>query len=418
MGAGHLKCLTSVGIIFVSCGVHAVLHAWPLQRQADVHAFLVLPTAMPLAATMLHANPLPLQEADALRQSIEEAIARLGAAVAWLSKDLPLNDRPVVTLVTAASVPPGTAAAAASSTLGSGLQGSSGGGLAAVGAAVPDDADEQIVATFPRLRQTLEVPALQPQPVPPASDGSSGKGAAGGAPAGPAEGAASPPGELAVRVWLHSPLGPAVATISEQQLRQSAAAGGAPISVVAAPHTEADEAPPPIGRDKLEVVLQFAASQPLPRSPSRYPHQGSSASTAPAAAAVQPAGTTPLHAMLAVLAVPLLSAWLQLMLSDGQPAINVLQSVAFLVSSLAAVVGIVVLQLRRPATLFPAPQVRCNADVGASSLASGGLAAMMAEHRGARSVWVTKLTAVSPRVPCPAGTACPAASLAPHPAAR
>lgn len=312
--------------------------------------------------------PLPaLQDAAALRQAIEEAIARLGAAVAWLSKDLPLNDRPVVTLVTAAVLAPGEAAAAASSFPGGSLRGSSGGGLAAMGAEVPDDADEQIVATFPRLRQPLDVPALLPLPGPPASS-SSGSKAAGGssAPAAAAE-EVSPPGELAVRVWLHSPLGPAVATISEQQLRQSAEAGGAPVCVVAAPHQEDDQPPLPIGRDKLEVVLQFAASQPVPRSPSRTLRQLSSTGpagapgTTGAAAAAQPAaGASVLPAMLAVLAVPLLSAWLQLIVSAGTPAIHVLQSVAFLVSSLAAIVGIVVLQVARVrlGAVVPAQQVR------------------------------------------------------------
>lgn len=306
--------------------------------------------------------PLPaLQEAAALRQAIEEAIARLGAAVAWLSKDLPLNDRPVVTLVTAAVLAPGAAAAAASSFPGGSLHGSSGGGLAAMGAELPDDADEQIVATFPRLRQPLDVPALLPLPGPPVSS-SSGSKAAGGssAPAAAAE-EASPPGELALRVWLHSPLGPAVATISEQQLRQSAEAGGAPVCVVAAPHQEDDQPPVPMGRDKLEVVLQFAASKPVPRSPSRTLRQLSSAGAAGAAAAAQPTGgASVLPAMLAVLAVPLLSAWLQLIVSAGTPAIHVLQSVAFLVSSLAAIVGIVVLQLARVrlGAVAPAEQVR------------------------------------------------------------
>ncbi|PRW59356.1 DEAD box RNA helicase isoform B [Chlorella sorokiniana] len=302
------------------------------------------------------------QEAAVLRQAIEEAIARLGAAVAWLSKDLPLNDRPVVTLVTAAVLPPGAAAAAASSYPGSSLRGSSGGGLATLGAGMPDDAEEAIVATFPRLRQPLDVPALQPQPSPAASGGSSGKTALSGK--GPAVAAAAAPeaapaGELAVRVWLHSPLGPAVATISEQQLRQSAEAGGAPVSVVAAPHQEEDQLPLPIGRDKLEVVLQFAASQPVPRSPSRhlYPQSSGAGAAAAAAAAGQPAGgASMLPAMLALLAVPLLAAWLQLILSAGTPAINVLQSVAFLVSSLAAIVGIVVLQLSRARLAMPPVQ--------------------------------------------------------------
>ncbi len=304
---------------------------------------------------------LDSQEAAALRQAIEDAIARLGAAVAWLSKDLPLNDRPVVTLVTAAAVAPGAAAAAASSFPSSSLRGSSGGGLAALGSDLPDDAEEQIVATFPRLRQALDVPALQLQPSPAASGSSGGAAAAGGkrvgttAAAADAAADAAPPGELAVRVWLHSPLGPAVATISEQQLRQSAEAGAAPVSVVAAPHQEDDQEPRPLGRDRLEVVLQFTASQPVPRSPSRTLRQLSSA--AAAAAGMPAAGSSALPGMLAVLAVPLLSAWLQLILSAGTPAINVLQSVAFLVSSLAAIVGIVVLQLGRArSAALPLPE--------------------------------------------------------------
>lgn len=277
--------------------------------------------------------------------------------MAWLSKDLPLNDRPVVTLVTAAAVAPGAAAAAASSFPSSSLRGSSGGGLVALGSDLPDDAEEQIVATFPRLRQPLDVPALQLQPSPAASGSSGGAAAAGDTRVGTTAAAAdaAPPGELAVRVWLHSPLGPAVATISEQQLRQSAEAGGAPVSVVAAPHQEDDQEPRPLGRDRLEVVLQFTASQPVPRSPSRTLRQLSSA--AAAAAGTPAAGSSALPGMLAVLAVPLLSAWLQLILSAGTPAINVLQSVAFLVSSLAAIVGIVVLQLGRArSAALPLPE--------------------------------------------------------------
>lgn len=308
-------------------------------------------------AALVHSPPPPLlQEAAALRQSIEEAIARLGAAVAWLSKDLPLNDRPVVTLVTAAAVAPGTAGASGSP--GASARSSST-GLTALGA-VLDDAEEQIVATFPRMRQPLDVPAPQPPAAPAAlSGGASGAAAGSKAADSAAEAAgAAPPSELAVHVWLHSPLGPAVATISEEQLRRSAEAGGAPICVVALPHQEEGEQPLRSAQDKLEVVLQFAASRPVPRSPSRYPRQqsGGGGATAGGEAAQPPPGGSALPAMLAVLAVPLLCAWLQLILSAGAPAISVLQSVAFLVSSLAAIVGIVVLQLGRARALVLPPQ--------------------------------------------------------------
>lgn len=274
-----------------------------------------------------------------LLQMVRDAIARLGQAVWWLTRDLPLNASPVVTMVTAL-VAPATASPRSSSrgSMGGGRGGSAANlatNLSSAGCSGEAE-DELIICTFPALRQTLEIPVLPP-PAVPATGGSGGA-------------AAAPAGQLAVRVWLHSPLGPAVAAISEAQLRRSADAGAAPVQVVAVLH-EPPEAV--VGHTKLEVILQFAASRPVARSPSRFASRRREA----AQAAPASGGT----AFLAVLAVPLLSAFLQSVLSGGMPAINVLQSVAFLVSSLAAIIGIVVLALARaqqPAAPPPAQQVR------------------------------------------------------------
>lgn len=262
----------------------------------------------------------PLQEAEALGAAIQQAIARLGQAVSWIARDLPLLDRPVITLVTAAAGPPGSTAGGAGS--------ASTADLAQAAAAAPGAPGEAIICTFPRLRAPLDVPA----------------------PAAPADGlAAGAPAELAVHVWLHSPLGPAVATLTEQQLRQSANAGGAPLSVLARPPPGYDApAAPASGGEKLQVVLQFSASLPVARSPIRWVSLGDGAASAAAAAGgggvrLSGGGIAP---VLSLLAVPLLSAWLQL-LHGGSDATTVLQSVAFLVCSLAAITGIVVLQLAR-----------------------------------------------------------------------
>lgn len=323
--------------------------------------------------TSPHHTALPLQEAAALRAAIEEAIGRLGQAVSWLSKDLPLHDRPVVTLVTATdTVPAGSCGTPGSSGNGGGRSGgasASAADLLAESVAAPE---EQIICTFPRFRAPLEVP--MPGPLAPASATSTATAAAAAA--------AVPAGQLAVHVWLHSPLGPAVATITEQQLRRSADAGGAPLSVVAQPR-EDQEAPaqlPASGGEKLEVVLQYSASRPLPRSPTRwrtlsFSRSGGTEDTAAAAAAAAAGGggngglgnggngNGGGAAMMSLLAVPLLSAWLQLIL-NGSQAINVLQWVAFLVSSVAAIVGIVVLQLAH----MRAPHAAAASQVGVAGL--------------------------------------------------
>ena len=276
--------------------------------------------------------PAWLQDAARLHQAIEDAIARLGQAVQWLAQDLPLDSRPVVTLVTAtvAEAPGGEEGGKRSAG-----QEAHGAPAQALGL---DAGQQQIICPFPQLQQPLDVPW------PAAAPGAGGGG-----------GAAAPAACLAINVWLHSPLGPAVATISEEQLRQSAAEGGAPVCVVATLHgsdhsvQDAAAAPPgAAGRDRLEVILQFTATRrpaPAGRSSLGAPQPPTGAGTAGGAVAAGGGGGS-LPAMLAVLAVPLLAAWLQLLADTGAPAIRVLQSVAFLVSCLAALAAIVVLQLK------------------------------------------------------------------------
>ncbi|KAL4434285.1 hypothetical protein ABPG75_000726 [Micractinium tetrahymenae] len=322
-----------------------------------------------LSSVVLEADSA--QEAEVLHAGIQEAIARLAQAVQWLSQDLPLQCRPVVTLVTAASAAAGStadASAALASPAASPVQ-AEGLGPAAVAAA-----SQRIVASFPRLKQPLEIPILGV----PGQDGVALETAGGKRAelaASEAEQDAELADELAVHVWLHSPLGPSVATITTEQLQRSAAAGGAPLVVVATPHEDpaaaaaaAAEAAAPNGNSKLEVVLQFKAERHAAfpaarrlaslrsrsRTDSGPPSSGSGSSARGAlAAGGGSAGSSALPAILAVLCVPLLAAWLQLVLhrGAGDATTSVLTSVTFLVNSLAALVAIVVVQLKcRPAS--------------------------------------------------------------------
>lgn len=188
------------------------------------------------------------QEAATLHMAIESAIARLAHAVQWLSQDLPLQGRPVVTLVTVTSHDAdGAGTAAALGSAASPMRGGAGDGAGGA----PPGAAEQIVCAFPRMQQPLDISIPAPAPLDAADV--AGAGAASG-----------DEDELAVHVWLHSPLGPAVATITTEQLQRSAEAGGAPLVVVATPQqqapAEAEEALPSV-RDKLDCVLQFKAER-------------------------------------------------------------------------------------------------------------------------------------------------------------
>lgn len=277
----------------------------------------------------------------------------------WLAQDLPLQGRPVVALVTASpSSTAGVASVPLASPVASPLR------VEAPGAMPGNAASESIVAAFPRLQQPLDVPI----PGAPGLEGAmpatspGGKGSELGPSSKDAEGD-EPADDLAVHVWLYSPLGPSVATISAEHLQRSAAGGGAPLVAVAKPHGDAaiDE-PAHNGHSKLEVMLQFKAerhaappaSRRLSRGPSGSASSGSSSgSWGPVAGSI---GGGPTPAILAVLCLPLLAAWLQLVLQRGQGdgTASVLTSVAFLVNSLAALVAIVVVQLKcRPA---PAPE--------------------------------------------------------------
>jgi hypothetical protein len=308
-----------------------------------------------------------VQEAAALHRAIEDAIARMAQAVRWLTQELPLNSTPVVTLVTA--VGPGGAAASGDLP----FPGSPAAAAAAVGGAefaagVAPGAAERIVYAFPRFKQPLDIPiAAEDGPLLGGGDRGSGMGeeeAEGGGDKGGAGGSGGGDGDsaVAVNVWLHSPLGPAVAGITTAQLRRSADAGGAPVTLTATPR-EAEEAPAPASRSKLEVQVQFTATWlPPPAAPQRRrlssmllpTNSGSSGSVVVGGTN---GGSSGLMAMLAVLCVPLLAGWLDLpAAAAGFPAVQVLQSVAFLVSSIAAVIAIVVLQLKSWSRQAPVPQ--------------------------------------------------------------
>jgi len=244
------------------------------------------------------------------------------------------------------------------------------------GVAAGAGAAEQIICAFPRLRQPLDIPI--PGSLVGADAAAGGADVASGKGADVAGGADVDDGsdELALHVWLHSPLGPAVATIAAEQLRRSAEAGGAPLVVIATPQQEGAPAEPGDGpgmastdRERLEVGLQFKAEHhALPAYQRRQnsllaANRSSSMSrggASPSADAGSIASLSSLPAILAVLSVPLLAAWLQLVLrSDGSSATvaSVLTSVAFLISSLAALVAIVVMQLKGRPLPPPAEQV-------------------------------------------------------------
>lgn len=343
------------------------------------HAGFVLSLHCPIGPPC---RSLPLQEALALHAAMEAAIARLAQAVQWLSQDLPLQLRPVVTLVSATTTtatggdPAGAGAAAAAVALAGPASPVRTGGGDALAPGVA--ASEQIICAFPRMQQPLDIP------IPAAAsafetglEGSSSSGigsSRGGGKAGSADVDAAGVSadelagddELAVHVWLHSPLGPAVATITTEQLQKSAEAGGAPLVVVATPQQEPAAAePPPSNRDRLEVVLQFKAERraasPACRRLASFPSRtrrlssmpgGSSAAAWGLPGALGSSGSSALPAILAVLCIPLLSFLLQLQQHRGSDGggggagASILASVSFLVSSVAALAAIVVLQLK------------------------------------------------------------------------
>ena len=320
-----------------------------------------------------------MQEAATLHRSIEDAIARMAQAVRWLTQELPLNSTPVVTLVTA--VGPGGAAASGDLPFPGGpatAAAAAVGGPESVAGAAPGAA-ERIVCAFPRFKQPLDIPiAAEDGPLLGGGDGGGGKGeeaAGGGGDKGGSGGGGGDDSAVAVNVWLHSPLGPAVAGITTTQLRRSADAGGAPVTLTATPR-EAEEARAQASRSKLEVQVQFTATWlPPPAAPQRRRLSSmlSPANAAGSSGSVVGGGTnngsSGLIAMLAVLCVPLLAGWLDLpAAAAGSPAVQVLQSVAFLVSSIAAVVAIVVLQLKSWARQAPLPQASLGLE------ASGGTA--------------------------------------------
>ncbi|KAI3437934.1 hypothetical protein D9Q98_000378 [Chlorella vulgaris] len=225
------------------------------------------------------------EAAAELVAQLQAARQRLAAAVQWIARSLPLNDRPCVTLVT---VQPAGAAAAGTA---------------------PAARGAEVLVVAPEWGKGIPVAERWTQ-----------------------EGAAAPPGAgPALCVWLHTPLGPHVAMLSLQQLMECCQPFVQAEAQLLVPSTEPAGAEAATGQ--LRVLLQARM------------HREATAERQPDGSG---AAQVPLLAVVAV-AVAVMSAWLQLVVSmvSATGAVTAMHWAAFLLCNLAAALLLLLLAFQR-----------------------------------------------------------------------